>query len=298
MRITIAGMWFLFVVSIAAFSQSSQEPYWLLYDQAKALMEQMQYGKALRFFQESLIVNTTFPEAESAIGDIYREEGEADLAIKQYTKAYDLRNNFYIKTDKYRVLYKLARICEEQQAYVKMEASLILVIQDDKDYMQPANSRLNQQLTVNYYNKGLDYDLTLYHFGNYFAQDAHSQLGWFYYKTGRFEQSVIHLLYSILLKIGQAIEYSRSRDIDFEFRTLSDYLTSANTDADTAMYLQTVNIYKDLYYLAGSTYAQGSPMIASSIWKVLSSLSVSNRYSDLSKDQIRSPWIEPYLPTK
>ncbi len=277
------------------YGQSTKPPYWLLYDQGNAFMDAKEYGSALLKYQEAIAKAGVFPEAEMAIGDIYREEGEIDLAIRHYIKSYNLRNSFYIAESKYDALYKLSRIYEEQRQYRQMEDSLQTIVKDDKGFNQPATSHLRDQIESNYYAKGLDFVLKLYRFTDLFPESAHSKLGWFYYKTGRFKHSMIHLLYSLIYKAGEASLHFASKDIDYQFTTLRDLLLLSESDKEISIYLGEVDIYKDLYYLAGSVFSEGYPEHSSEIWKLLSGLKSAGKYSDLSLKQLKSPWIEPYL---
>ncbi len=276
-------------------SQSVKPPYWLLYDQGNAFMDAKEYGSALLKYQEAIAKAGVFPEAEIATGDIYREEGEIDLAIRHYIKAYNLRNSFYIPESKYDVLYKLSRIYEEQRFYRQMEDSLQTIVKDDKGFNQPATSHLKDQIESNYYTKGLDFVLRLYRFNNTFPEAAHSKLGWFYYKTGRFKNSVIHFLYSLIYKAGEASGHFASKDVDYQFTTLQDLLIFAESDKEVSLFINESDMYKDLYYLAGSVFSEGYPEHSSEIWKLLSGLRSAGKYSDLSRKQLKSPWIEPYL---
>ncbi len=276
-------------------AQSIKPPYWLLYDQGNAFMDAKEYGSALLKYQEAIAKAGVFPEAEMAIGDIYREEGEVDLAIRHYIKAYNLRNTFYIPESKYDALYKLSRIYEEQRLFRQMEDSLQTIVKDDKGFNQTLISHLKDQIESNYYAKGLDFLLKLYRFTEFFPEKAHSKLGWFYYKTGRFKHSVIHLLYSIIYKTSEASGYFASKDVDYQFTTILDLLLLSASDKEVSLYLDEVDIYKDLYYLAGSVFSEGYPEHASEIWKLLSGLKSAGKYSDLSLKQLKSPWIEPYI---
>ena len=277
------------------YSQSMKLPYWLLYDQGNAFMDSKEYGSALQKYQEAIAKAGTFPEAEMAIGDILREEGEADLAIRHYTKAYNLRNSFYIPETKYDCLYKLARIYEEQRMYRQMEDSLLAIVMDDKGFNQPATSHIRDQIESNYYNNGLDFVLKLYRFTVFFPEEAHSRLGWYYYKTGRFKQSVVHFLFSLIYKTSESSNYMASKDVDFQFLTLRDFLGQTSADKEVNQYLSSADIYKDLYYLAGSTFAEGYPEHASQIWKLLLDTKSPKPYADLSRKQLKSPWIEPFI---
>ncbi len=278
-----------------AYCQPVKAPYWLLYEQGNAFYSKKEYGAALQKYQEAIAAYAFFPEAEMAIGDVYRQESESDLAIKQYQKAYNLKNYFYIPSIKYDVLYRIAAIDQEQQLYKQMEDSLMSIINEDKSYNEPVTSKLKEQIEANYFGKGIDYVLRLYRLPNLFAADAYSQLGLFYYRSGRFRQANLLLIYAVTYKIGEAGRFLSEQDVDFQFTSLSDFLHIAEADKTVAQYLTESDVYKDLYYLAGSSFGAEYPAHSMSIWKLLSQSKLSGKYADLSRRQITAPWIEPYL---
>jgi tetratricopeptide (TPR) repeat protein len=257
-------------------------------------MEGRELGKALQKFHEALKVQPLFPEAEMAIGDIYREEGEEDLASRQYEKTEKLKNRFNIPASLYQLYYKMALNYQDQQLYYLMEETLKSIIRDDSNFNQPSISTLQQQIASNFKSKGIDFILTLYRFDGYFAADAHSQLGWFYYKTGRQDLAMLHFLYSIIYKLGKTIDYATERDPDFKLTTLSAFFSYSSAKPQIGAFLNICGIYKDLYYLAGAIY-QTYPLQAASLWKLVAGQSGSGRYQQLSRDQLASPWYEPVL---
>ncbi len=284
-----------FVLSTPLFPQASTEPHWLLYEQGNAFFSQREYGQALMNYQEAIGKTTAFPEAEIAIGDVYKEEGETELAMRQYEKAYNLRNYFNIPQDKYTVLYKIAAVAEEQLDYRKMEESLLEIVGDDKSFNEPSTSRIKEQIESNFYGKGLDYVMKLYRLEYRFAKDAHAKLGWFYYKTGFYKKSALHLLYAVLYTITEASNYVADRDVEFQFTTLKDFLQVSRPDKDVSAYIQESGLWNDLYYLAGSTFKAGYPARAQAIWTLISQNPQAERFVELSKRQLKSPWTEPYL---
>jgi tetratricopeptide (TPR) repeat protein len=283
------------LASLSASAQTSSEPYWLLYEQGNAFYAQKEYGLALRKYQDAISGTSALPEAEMAIGDIYKQEGETELAVRQYEKAYNLRNYFTIPEDKYTVLYRIAAVAEEQLDYRKMEESLLLIVNDDMSFNEPATSRIKEQIESNYYGKGLDYVLKLYRLTYRFAESAHAKLGWFYYKTGLFTKSALHLLYAVTYTISEASNSIASKDVDFQFTTLKDFLQVSRPDKDVTSFIQDSGLWNDLYYLAGSTFKAGYPSHAQFIWTLLSQIPSAGKFVDLSKRQLKTPWIEPYL---
>ena len=269
--------------------------FWLLYEQGNTAADQKEYGRALQLYKDAIEGAGIFPEAEAAIGDVYLAEGEASLAQRQYEKAYDLRKSFYIPGAQYDILYKLANLFEIQQLYKQMEDSLTSIVLDDKRFLDTPNQRLRAQVEKNYFDKGIDRVLVLYNFDDSFAAAAHSKLGWFYYRTGRFAQSVPQLLYSVLYRVSQ-IERARSeRDVDYQYSTLSELLAAVQSTPDLKDYAASTGLFKDLYYLAGSTFADGYPQHASNLWKILSTTSAAAQYRELAARQLKKPFVEPLL---
>ena len=285
----------LFLTAPAIFSADQKTAYWLTYEQGNAAIAKKEFGQALQLYKEAVSQAGIFPEAEMAIGDVYLEEGEWELARRQYEKAYNERNAFYVPNSRYDVLYKLASLFESQELYNQMEDDLGLIIADDKSYAETATSRLRTQVEKNYFEKGIDRVLLLYTFEDTFAAAAHSKLGWFYYRTGRFSPSVSHLLYSVLYHVSQIKTYLEESDAEYQFSTLEELLASTQRSKELLDYATAVGLFKDLYYLAGAAYAVGYPQHSLMLWNLLSNIPSAGIYQDLSKKQAKSPWIEPLL---
>jgi tetratricopeptide (TPR) repeat protein len=269
--------------------------YWLLYEQGNTAASQKEFGKALQLYKSAIEGAGIFPEAEAAIGDVYLEEGESSLAQRQYEKAYDLRKSFYIPDQQYDILYKLANLFEMQRLYKQMEDTLNLIIADDKRFQETPNQRLRTQLEKNYTEKGLDRVLVLYNFEDSFAAAAHAKLGWFYYRTGRFSQSVPQLLYSVVYRLSQVQRERKERDADYEFSNLGELLAAVDANPELRTYASSTGLFKDLYYLAGSTFIVGYPRHSSSLWKILAAIPSAGQFKDLSARQLKKPFVEPLL---
>jgi tetratricopeptide (TPR) repeat protein len=273
----------------------AKKPHWLLYEEGQALAAKREYGEALTKYKEAIADIGVFPEAEMAIGDVYKIEGEMPLALRQYQKAYNFRNALNIPDTRYDILYRLAEVYLEQQQYNLMETTLLSISADDLSFNPPKGSRLKDQVLANFSKSNLDAVLRLYRFDNTFAEQAHSRLGWFYYKTGRFDPSIEHLLYAIILAAGDAIRAAAERDPQFQFDGLSDFLSLAVKTQDLRQYLSGSTVFADLYYLGGSLFQTGKPEHAVSLWKTVASSQLAGKYRDLARRQIKSPWMEPYL---
>jgi tetratricopeptide (TPR) repeat protein len=276
------------------FADSSNK-FWLLYEQGNTAAGQREFGKAMQLYKDAVQGAGIFPEAEAAIGDVYLEEGEADLAQRQYQKAYDERNAFYIPEMQYAILYKLANLFEMRQFYKQMEDSLSQIVADDKKFQDTSTQHLRTQVEKNFLEKGLDRVLVLYTFEDTFAAPAHSKLGWFYYRTGRFSPAVSNLLYSVIYRVSQVREVLKERDVEYEFSNVADLLSTIEGSSELRSYAQSTGLYKDIYYLAGSMFANGYPRHARDLWTLLKAAPSAGQYNSLAVRQLKKPFVEPLL---
>ncbi|MBE3064972.1 MAG: hypothetical protein IMZ69_08135 [Spirochaetes bacterium] len=268
---------------------------WLMFEEGNAMFERREFGIALQRYKEALASAGTLPEAETAIGDVYREEGELGLARLQYEKAYNHRNSLAVPAKKYDILYRIARIDEDQELYKLMEDTLLLILADDRNWGGTAGSRLRAQLETNYYSKGLNQVLKLYRFDASFAQEAHSKLGWYYYRLGRFTQAVPSCLYAVVYGASEIAKYLRERDVEWEFSSFEALLDAVEEHKDLQEYVVGAGLFRSLYYLAGSTYASGYPKSAQTLWRLIARAKQAGEYGELSAKQLSKPWIEPTL---
>jgi tetratricopeptide (TPR) repeat protein len=283
------------LVGVPGFPQEKQPAAWLSFEQGNALLARKEFGQALQQYKNAISTAGIFPEAEMAIGDVFKEEGEVDLARRQYEKAYNLRTAFYIADSKYDVLYKLADLFGDQDLFKLMEDRLNEVVADDKHFQETPSFQLRTQIEKLFFEKGLDRVLMLYTFDDTFSTNAHSELGWFYYRTGRYALSVSHLLYSVVYRMSEIKSYMKERDVEFEFLGLKDLLDEVRGNADANAYLKGAGLFKDLYYLAGATYTSGYPQHSMEIWKLISESTTAGNYQGLSRRQLKAPFVEPML---
>ncbi len=283
-------------VPVPAAAQSfTESPAWLSYEQGKELYDTRQFGKALQAFKDAVSKAGIFPEAEMSIGDIYREEGEFALALRQYEKAYNLRNALTIPSTKTDILYRIATLYEDQELYNQMETRLLAVLQDEATFSGPQSALLKDQVEKNYVNNGFDRVLTLYRFDSAFAATAHEKLGWLYYRTGRYPQAIQHLLYAVIIRGTEVDTFLKTRDSEFAFASLKALLDAIVSNRDVSSFIQSTPFFSDLYYLASATNTIGRPQLAAGVWTQLAALKEAGDYAVLSARQLRKPFVGPLL---
>lgn len=284
---------------------------WFLYEQGKAKMDSPgggQLGEALLLFAQAIDRRGgAFPEAELAIGDIYRAEGAFAMAEQQYNKAWEQRGGLEIPEEKYTVLYRLAELAEMQDKYGDMEKQLLRIVEEQPYFSAAQHASLRDALKRTYLEKGLDQAFRLYRLEDVgFAVEAHSRLGWLFYRTGRYDSgssgAVTHLLFALDIAVTEMVLELRRVEPDYVFTTLEDFLARASKRSNIAEYMRQSGFIGDLYYLAAATWATaGHPTRAAAVWRALANTrldpSITGEFADLSRRQLRSPWVEPYLNT-
>lgn len=282
----------LLATPAATTAEPGSDPAWLLYEEGETWAAQGEFGKALKYYKEAILAAGVMPEAEAAIGDIYRSEGEFELAERQYTRAFNLKNALAVPAVKYDILYRWAGLYEDQELYSKMESKLLVVVADDR---WSQSEQLPVQVERNYVDKGLDHVLALYRFDSLFATAAHSRLGWFYYRTGRFPLAVRHLLYAVILQVSDVAEFLKQKDPEVAISGLESFLSLAVRDREARSWFEDSSLASDLYYLSAAAWELGHPGRAQSVWKILASVKEAGKYADLSRRQLAKPFRELYL---
>lgn len=282
----------IFLAAALVPAAPTKSPGWLLYAQGTTWADRGEYGKALQCFKDAILEAGVMPEADAAIAGIYRAEGEATLAERHYERAYNLRNALGTPSLAYTILQSWAGLYEDQEQYGKMEAKLLQIVADDRWYK---GEQLAFQVERNFVEKGLDHVLALYRFDSGFATAAHSKLGWFYHRTGRYPQAIRHLLYAVVLQASEVAGFLKSRDAEAVVTGLAGLLEAVAGERDLRAWQADASLPQDLYYLAATAWELGHPLRARDIWTKLSKTEAAGRYAELSRRQLAAPFREPFL---
>ena len=280
---------------LGVFAQEGDEVAWVLLEQGHLEFSRREYGRALEYYKSAVNKGGFLPEAELAIGDVFWESGEPELAELQYRKAYDLRDSFYVPAERYTVYYRLAFLYESLGNYKQMEDTLLEMLADDAYYASAEYSRFADVVSENYLLDGLDQVLVLYRLSESFSVEAQAMLGWLYYRTGRYMAAVQQSLFGIVPVVSEAIGELRRYDPDYVYADLSEFFDLAFFRADIERYLLESEIFARLYYLAAASFAAGYPERALSVWNHIADSAHAGRYADLSQKQAMAPWVEPLL---
>ncbi len=297
--IFLAFLLLAFAAALSAQEQpvsSSGSPAWLLLAEGKRAFQERNFGTALALFRQSIAAGGETPEADMWIGRVFEEEGELKLAVDQYDRALALKQQFVVREDALTVRYALANIYYETGQYGKYEVALRGIVAEDKYFSNPDLGGMRDAMLRILTSGGFDHLMLLYRLTELRTLRAHSELGAFMYRTGRYRDATLNLAFSTITDFTTAIEELRRTNPDFEFTTIQDLLIRSLADPRLAAYFLSAQLYRDLYYLGASLYANGIVGRAREIWTLdIDYAPKDNPWRQRSVAQMRRPFIEPIL---
>jgi tetratricopeptide (TPR) repeat protein len=303
---TARGLCFCILLFLAAglYAQSPPPPdAWVLLEQAQTLIaDDSRMGEALDLLRRAIEAAGNFPEAEMAVAEIYFREGALALAEERLRKALDHRESLRVPEDRFAILYRLAEIYEIQKRYYEMEKALLAITGEQQEFAETVEAqRFRNAFLAAYLSRGLDHLLRLYRQEDAsFALRAHAKLGWFYYRTGRFDPgSILHSLAALDIIITEGVREIRQVDPTFEFKNLGDFVEVALKRENLRSFLAESGFFSIAYYLGTADHPAGYLTRAREIWKLLAGLRLEPQllgsFGELSRRQLKKPWVDPYI---
>ncbi|GMO25912.1 MAG: hypothetical protein Ta2F_01350 [Termitinemataceae bacterium] len=285
------------------------------FDAASALAE-VYYRKAKNEMNNSALTVLAqfdklkdYPEAEYWIGETYRIEGNIPIALRQYRQA--LKNSAALADKGFtiEIQYKIAEIEFLNQNYNAMERELVpnpqspvfpvAILAHDEMWNQDAEtintSFVRNAMIRTLETEGIDNFIMMYRYKNTVTEKAHRMLGQYYYASGRHNKAQEHLMFAALIQNSTIIEEAISKRFDFRYSTLTGLMTEIARRNNLKEYMNDVDYYKTMYYLAASLYATGKSVSARSIWNFLASYSGAGQWQGRAATALVSPSIEKVI---
>jgi tetratricopeptide (TPR) repeat protein len=243
----------------------------------------------------------SYPEAEYWLGETYRAEGELNLALRQYEKAWNERGLLETPGFEMEILYKITDLLRIQGNYQEMEKRAKEIIEGTgtngvaRDSLwagtsQASSNQIRSAMARIMENEGVNRFLTLYRHNNTDTERAHRLLGFFYYSSSRYTQAMEHLMFAFLIQNSVLIEEVIRRDYDYSFSTLESLITFVQRRPELAAFMEETEYYRTIYYLATALYASGKTRPASQLWAFLAG---SNNAGECGNRAKRNP--NPYI---
>lgn len=258
------------------------EPAWVMYRRGLHLLDERDLGTALREFRRALSARRPFPEAEAGIGRVFRGENNYSLAERQYERALEQADSFYVAETEYSVRYELADLYRLQSEWMRYQEELRAVAernpQFSSDHDPPYRTLVPGVLTRAPLEDRppeprLDILLTLYRLEENFAYRAHRDLGEQYLANQRYDAAIPHLSFAVVAALSTLVEELRRDIYGYEFETTQGLISDALAVERLRAYIEDTELFRALFRLSGALYGfdgAGSPGgVPVEIWELL-----------------------------
>ncbi len=246
-------------------------------------------GEALELFQRVRAAGYKTPEVEMAMGDIFRTQGEPDLAEWHYRKAYELKAAFEAPGDRFTVLYEMADMFRQAQRYDRMEEALRSALAEASD---TRFERLHDDVARVFSQSGIDRLLALYRMPDLPTARAHGGLAWYYSRTGRPADAVEHALFAMIIELSRAIEEYQRRLPHYDYESVSRFLSLAGREPDIRASLEQGTLPEAIYDLGVALQALGDGRGAAVAWHLLAGSPLEGPWRDRADRQLARPFPE------
>jgi tetratricopeptide (TPR) repeat protein len=275
-------------------SYKGNDPLWLLAERGKQAYALGEYGLASRVFREIINRETISPDAHMWLGYIFEQEGEYLLAEKQYKNALENRNQLYILDDEFTIMYKLADIYEITDQYGQYEKILLEIIGQDAEYRN--SFRLQYAMVDVLKERGVDKLFELYRYDENRFNKARTDLGIFYYKTGRFTEAENNLIFPVMSAVTTGFDYIYEKTANYDFNNIRLHIANMNNIPELEVYLEKNEFFMALYYLAAALYGDSNEDTARELWNLVwENADKENKWRIRAGRQLKKPFIEPII---
>jgi tetratricopeptide (TPR) repeat protein len=244
-----------------------------------------------------------YPEAEYWIGEVYRVEGELNLALGQYDKALARSAALEDPRLELELLYKTADIYRVRQEYRRMEETLLKIVEESGVQAEPRDPLwsgtggssgrfMRDAMARTLENSGPARFLIMYRYNNGPVERAHRLLGFYYYAANRYNQAAEHLMFAFLIQNSILIEELQRSRYDFVFESLEQLMDAMDRREDLQAFMDRSEYYRCAYYLGGALYGIGRGNSARDLWTFLAGLEQIGEWRGRALVQLQRPSLE------
>jgi hypothetical protein len=170
-----------------------------------------------------------------------------------------------------------------------MVTALETILKNDQLWTQESFAKSNMLKSLE--GNGVNRFLVIFRHNESGLEKAHRQLGMYYYASARHNKAEEHLLFSFLIQNTVIIEALKRERYDYSFSNLASLLRDISTHRDLAAYIEEVEYFRTIYYLANSFYGSNRRAAARELWTFLRDWGPVE-WRERAASQLRSPALE------
>lgn len=219
-------------------------------------------GKMLEFIHR----NSEYPEAQFLIGQIYKLEGEYNIAETYYSMALNNKEVLDIPDFKYEILYSLSEISLLEKNYDKYETRLLNVLVDDKFV---SDENLKRAMLNTIANSSVERFFTLYRASDFISIKAYNNLTEYYYEKGFLDKALYYCTLSVITSFTKINEVMLSRNSEYEYSNLVSFFDEVNANSDIVKWGTDNDVWKSFNMLAKISKESGYLNFSQTLLRIL-----------------------------
>ncbi|MFW5849428.1 MAG: hypothetical protein ACOCXN_06615 [Spirochaetota bacterium] len=269
----------------------AEEPAWLVIERAERLLDEAEFGLAIRAYRRALDLAPGTPEALLGLGRTYKAIADYEVAEDYFRRALEQRGAFEVPDLAFVVRYERADIYRTRRDFARYEQELSQIVAEDPP---PEESLIPDGVHLILAEQDLERFLVLYRLPESASTRARGMLAELLVGLGRYnaaaEQAALAVLQSFTTLIDAAIE----RDPTYEFTTVGGLLERARADEVMEAYLSESALFHDLYYAAAAFWGERNDA-AFDLWTTLSEIDPNGTWGARAARRLADPQTEPLL---
>jgi len=231
------------------------------------------FDKSVRNMLAWLEKRLVYPEADFLVGQIYEAEGEQDLALSYYRKAWENRDMLDIPDEQYTLIYRMADLSANMQNFGAQETYLLLILLEDPVFGKPGEESptLRAMLRTLETEQTTDKYYLLYRHSGIDRYKAYLDLAGFYYYDSRrrLDRALpVAALASTIAVTGLADALVRS-DFEYTYRGLPDLMFRTGKKPEVAAWAKKIRLWDSFLVLSSILYDHGERTQARYLWTLL-----------------------------
>ena len=210
-----------------------------------------------------------FPEADYLSGQIYKIEGEYEVAKKLFLQAYERRSILDVPEMEFDILYSLSDISLTMKEYDKYEEFLVAIVSSDRFYNDKALLRSMMRTISSTDADGMERFFKMYRANDYKVMSAYFYLSEFYQQRNEKKRSLDVAALGVLTAVSKIYSALSKRNPECSYTNLADFLDEAALYEDIVLWGQTTGVWKGFNDFAESAYNNGCETFAMKLYEVL-----------------------------
>lgn len=220
----------------------------------------------------------SFPEALFLEGDIYSAEGEFELALEYYAKAWENSQYFDIPDEKYSLLYRIADLADFMDDTEKKEQALLLVAAGDPVFALPGKETgmlLSMKKNLQQKNS-LESFFLLYRHDKWFALKAYHDLAEYYFKVegGTMERAFTCSMLASTIIVTKLSNALYDREVEWRYTDFRNLLKTVSRHPEILKWMDENKCWESFLLFGDILKLRSNESLALELFEVLSETAV------------------------